>query len=89
MTTGRKLKIGTNYDENNISMGFLFGLLSESGEKRKKNTEDEPTTIHGKVTGFLLLFDECLSSFKEEVLRKGTTGRDESATIFGLVLEWV
>ena len=45
--------------------------------------------IHGKVTGFLLLFDECLSSFKEEVLRKGTIGRDESATIFGLVLEWV
>ena len=45
--------------------------------------------IHGKVTGFLPLFDECLSSFKEEVLRKGTIGRDESATIFGLVLEWV
>ena len=28
MTTGRKLKIGTNYDENNISMGFLFGVYS-------------------------------------------------------------
>lgn len=89
MTTGRKLKIGTNYGENNISMGFLFGVYSLNQEKKEKNTEDEPTTIHGKVTGFLPLFDECLSSFKEEVLRKGTIGRDESATIFGLVLEWV
>lgn len=83
--------MGTNYDENNISMGFLFGVysLNQERKEKKKNTEDEPTMIHGKVTGFLPLFDECLSSFKEEVLRKGTIGRDESATIFGLVLEWV
>ena len=39
MTTGRKLKIGTNYDENNISMGFLFGIYSLNQERKEKKTQ--------------------------------------------------
>lgn len=51
MTTGRKLKMGTNYDENNISMGFLFGVYSLNQERKEKKKKHRRRTHYDPWKG--------------------------------------